>query len=126
MDGLVFWMAGQVCPLLPAVGIQCGGTSDQYLIGVAGWIFSGVAILALMGFCERFARNRRMARSSPVPNEASLEQGPPLPSDGAFGIPPQRRKRVRRIRRPLGTGRGAGVTGTVTPEPSEILSDLRN
>ena len=61
MDNVAFWMAEQVCPLLPYLGLHaCSATTDVYLAGVAGCIFGGVALLALMGISDEI-ENRKAA-----------------------------------------------------------------
>jgi hypothetical protein len=80
MDSLAFWMADQVCPLLVFLGIHaCIPTTNLHLVGVAGWIFSGVALLMLMGFIDYMANRRaaRRARASGAPLALKLVRRAP-------------------------------------------------
>jgi hypothetical protein len=62
MASLALWMADQVCPLLAYFGVHaCTTTNNLHLVGGAGWIFSGIALLMLMGIADHIA-NRRAAR----------------------------------------------------------------
>ena len=70
MGRFAFWMADQVCPLLASVGIHaCSTTTNLQLVGVAGWIFSGICLLMLMGISDHIAnsRARRRAQASGEP-----------------------------------------------------------
>jgi hypothetical protein len=61
MGGVAFWMAEQICPLLPYLGLHaCTTGTDLYLVGVAGWIFGGIALLMLMGISEEM-ESRKVA-----------------------------------------------------------------
>ena len=61
---LALWMSDQLCPLLPYVGAHaCWTSSDQYLVGMAGWIFAGTILLMLMGISENI-ESRKAERSS--------------------------------------------------------------
>jgi hypothetical protein len=56
MASFAFWMADHVCPLLAYFGVHaCTTTTNLHLVGVAGCIFSGVALLMLMGISDHFA-----------------------------------------------------------------------
>lgn len=64
MDSLALWMAERICSLLPYLGLHaCSAVADQYLVGVAGWIFSGILLLMLMGVSDEMER-RKAARSA--------------------------------------------------------------
>lgn len=72
MDHVVSWMAEQVCPLLPYLGLRaCTTATNLYLLGVASWIFGGVGLLMLMGISEaieerKAARRAHIAKTSHV------------------------------------------------------------
>ena len=70
MNGVVLWMADQICPLLPYVGLRaCSAATDLYLVGVAGWVFGGIGLLMLMGISEviedRKGSQRKQASQKP-------------------------------------------------------------
>jgi hypothetical protein len=104
VESLALWMSDQLCPLLPYVGAHpCWTASDQYLVGMAGWIFAGTLLLLLMGISETI-ESRKAERSSVGSSVPELEitapalQSPRVLDVMAVGRAPTRR-RVRRMKR---------------------------
>ena len=87
VESLALWMSEQLCPLLPYVGAHaCWTSSDQYLVGIAGWIFAGTILLMLMGISENI-ENRKAERSSVRSSVPVLEmRAPALQSHRAFDV----------------------------------------
>jgi len=91
MDNLAFWMAEQICSLLPHLGLHaCGAAADQYLIGVAGWIFGGIILLVLMGISDEIERRKAARRTHAVsksPNAVALiEEASDQHEPGSEGV----------------------------------------
>jgi hypothetical protein len=70
-------MADQVCPLLGYFGVHA---CNLHLVGVAGWIFSGIALLMLMGISDHIKNRRAARRAQTISVESvgpqSVRQGP--------------------------------------------------
>ena len=103
VESLALWMSDQLCPLLPYVGAHpCWTSSDQYLVGIAGWIFAGTILLMLMGISENI-ESRKAERSSVRSSVPVLEiRAPALQSPHAFDVMAVSRapthRRVRRMK----------------------------
>ena len=104
VESLALWMSDQLCPLLPYVGAHaCWTASDQYLVGMAGWIFAGTILLMLMGISETI-ESRKAKRPSVRSSVPVLEtRAPALQSPHVFDVMAVSRapthRRVRRMKR---------------------------
>lgn len=72
MNSLVMWMAEQICPWLQHFGFLSGAVPNPYLIGVAGWIFGGIGLLALMGISEHLESGKAKLREAKVDDTRPL------------------------------------------------------
>lgn len=79
MNSVVLWMAEQICPLLPYIGLRaCTATTDLYLVGVAGWIFVGLGLLMLMGISEAIEERKAAQRKQAAENPHRAPSSPQL------------------------------------------------
>lgn len=109
MNNAVAWMAEQVCPLLPYIGVHaCAAGADLYLVGIAGWIFGGVGLLMLMGISEEIETRKvarrppQMAGAAPLPQpngDASTHPAAGASDDSRLASRRRQRSRFRHLRR---------------------------
>ena len=108
MGNIAFWMADQICPLLPYLTLHaCSATTDLHLVGVAGWIFGGVGLLMLMGIsddieCRKAARRTQVAKRPLVlklTSDAPIQQTSPNDERPALAERRPLYSRVRSINR---------------------------
>ena len=104
MDNLAIWMAHQLCPLLSQVGFRvCAPVGNQYLLGIAGWIFCGAGLLMLMGIAEhvKIRIATRAAVLSPSQSRSAMPDKPEQQIDYSQSVarPMHRYRRLRHIRR---------------------------
>jgi len=125
MDSLALWMAERICSLLPYLGLYaCGAVADQYLVGVAGWIFGGILLLMLMGVSDemerrkaaRSARARELSQRPAIITLAQDTSGQPTPHSEGVADPGRGRPTYTRVRS-LRSRRHRFDQGAYVPKP---------
>jgi hypothetical protein len=102
MNGVAFWMAEHVCPLLTYLGLHaCSTATDLYLVGVAGWIFGGIGLLMLMGISDEIETRKATRRMVQTSHALELTRNAPIqqmPQSAERPVPAKRRPIHHRVR----------------------------